>query len=92
MVYDLATAAAGDPARGKIFLVLLGVAWFLGYLAACAIWPFAKCFRCRGKTRFMSPSGKAWRTCRRCAGTGARLRIGRRIWNYVRRKQKEATK
>jgi hypothetical protein len=51
-----------------------------GYLIACAIWPFASCWHCeQGKKR--SPSGKAWRTCRRCKGSGARLRIGRRLWN-----------
>lgn len=51
-----------------------------GYAISCAFWPFASCRHCdSGKKR--SPSGKAWRTCRRCKGSGARLRIGRRLWN-----------
>lgn len=56
----------------------------VGYLLACWIWPFAACRRCDGDGKFRSPSGKAWRPCRKCRGTGARLRIGRRVWNYIR--------
>ena len=39
--------------------------------------------------RHRSPSGRAWRYCHRCHGTGARLRVGRRIWNYLRNLHKE---
>lgn len=52
-----------------------------GYLIACAWWPFAACYGCDGDGKKRSPSGKAWRPCRRCKGSGARLRIGRRLWN-----------
>jgi hypothetical protein len=55
-----------------------------GYLAACAIWPFTACSRCDGNGKRRSPSGKAWRPCRRCGGTGARLRLGRRVYNHLR--------
>jgi len=54
-----------------------------GYLLACWIWPFAACLTCSGDGKRRSPSGKAWRTCKRCGGSGARLRIGRRVWNYL---------
>jgi hypothetical protein len=55
------------------------------YLLACWIWPFAACQRCDGLGRFHSPSGKAWRRCRRCKGTGERLRTGHRVVNAIRR-------
>ena len=63
-------------------LILLAVlVWAIGYALACAIWPFGSCARCRGDGKLRSPSGKAWRRCKRCKGTGARLRIGRRVLN-----------
>lgn len=59
---------------------LAGIAAVIVYAISCAFWPFAACWSCdSGKKR--SPSGKAWRTCKRCKGSGARLRIGRRLWN-----------
>lgn len=51
----------------------------LGYFVACAVWPYASCVRCDGNGKFRSPSGKAWRNCPRCKGTGRRVRYGRRI-------------
>jgi len=57
----------------------------LGYVAACAAWPFAACHRCEGAGKRRSPSGRSWRYCHHCKGTGARLRTGRRAWNYLRR-------
>ena len=35
------------------------------------------------------PSGRAWRYCHRYHGTGARLRVSSRIWNYLRNLHKE---
>jgi hypothetical protein len=57
----------------------------LGYLLACAAWPFTACPRCHGTGRLASPSGRAWRRCRRCQGHGARIRLGRHLWNRIRR-------
>lgn len=57
----------------------------LGYLLACAAWPFKNCPRCGGTGRLASPSGRAWRRCRRCKGNGARIRFGRHLWNLIRR-------
>lgn len=58
--------------------------WAAGYLAACWLFPFAACRRCDGSGKKRSPSGRAWRRCKRCKGTGARLRIGRKITNRMR--------
>lgn len=63
--------------------------WAVGYVVACAVWPFRACRRCDGSGKRRSPSGKAWRPCRRCRGGGARLRFGRRAWNYARRLHRE---
>lgn len=65
-------------------LTVLGFLTFLAasgvYFLACWWFPFAACFRCDGDGKFRSRSGKAWRYCRRCKGSGNRLRIGRRVW------------
>ena len=70
--------AAQLPGAGWLVLVALVVA--VGYVIACALWPFAACHGCSGSGKSRSPSGKAWRPCRRCKGTGARVRVGRRLW------------
>ncbi|MGH3099277.1 MAG: hypothetical protein ACRDMV_25130 [Streptosporangiales bacterium] len=75
-------AAASDPTGP---LVLGGLVVTVGYLAACAVWPFARCWRCGGSGKFRSPSGRAWRRCRRCRGTGRRVRYGRRVWTTLAR-------
>lgn len=64
----------------------------LGYVAACAIWPFGACRWCRGTGKFRSPSGRAWRYCRRCRGTGARVRTGRRAWTHLTRLHRNSTR
>jgi hypothetical protein len=62
----------------------------VGYIMACAVWPFASCRKCDGAGRHRSPSGRAWRYCHRCHGTGARLRTGRRVYNYLHRAWKDS--
>lgn len=49
------------------------------YLIACWLWPWTRCWRCKGTGKFRSPTGRAWRDCPRCDGRGKRLRIGRYI-------------
>lgn len=68
---------------GLGWLVLLGLAAALVYLAACVLWPFKRCRWCTGSGRSRSPSGKAWRDCRHCDGTGTTLRAGRRLTNRL---------
>jgi hypothetical protein len=64
-------------------VVLGGLAVALVYAIACALWPFANCWWCGGDGKTRSPSGRSWRRCRHCKGTGHRLRIGRAIVNYT---------
>lgn len=61
------------------------IGWAGCYVVACWLWPFASCWRCEGRGKFRSPSGKAWRNCGRCKGSGAKLRVGRKLWTYTRR-------
>lgn len=69
-------------------LVLLGLAVLVGYVLACAIWPYASCWGCSGDGKRRSPSGKAWRTCRRCGGTGRRIRLGRKLYAGLRHRNR----
>jgi len=64
-------------------LALLATA---GYLLACTWWPYTACGRCHGTGKHRSPSGKAWRPCRRCKGSGRRVRVGRRLFEAARGK------
>lgn len=45
-----------------------------GYLVTCVVWPISSC---------RSPWGGSWRRCRKCKGTGERIRIGRRFWTWL---------
>lgn len=61
----------------ELALLLLGSATVATpvYLAACAIYPYVYC-RCNGGE---VSSGRVFRTCRRCGGTGRHLRAGARL-------------
>ena len=51
----------------------------------CAAFPFGHCRRCKGTGKLYSPLvRKIFRLCPRCDGTGRRVRIGRRIYEYLR--------
>lgn len=76
--------AAASHGTGTAWLALILLLMVAGYVAACAIWPFAGCRRCSGSGRRRSPSGHAWRDCRRCHGTGRRVRAGRRLYDHGR--------
>jgi hypothetical protein len=68
-------------------LVLLGLcplAITLGYALLCAASPWGTCARCR-------PGGPN-RTCRACAGTGLRPRLGWQLYTYARRLYKDGTR
>jgi hypothetical protein len=72
--------------------LLVGAVWLLWYLAQCAIWPFARCWWCRGNARKYQNkrTKKTWRNCRVCEGSGMRLRVGRRAWAYFSNARKRA--
>jgi hypothetical protein len=53
------------------------------YALACTVTPFAQCRRCDGNGKYRKPTGRAWHPCKRCTGSGHRLRWGRHITNYL---------
>jgi hypothetical protein len=64
-----------------VFLTIVTVRYF----ALCWIKPFRACRKCGGRGRLATPFGRLTRQCRRCRGTGLRLRIGRHAINHYRR-------
>lgn len=69
-----------------IALLIAGRAVY--YTAACAIRPFRACRRCQGLGRHHAKGGRVWKPCkgwRGCGGTGVRLRLGRRLYAYLKR-------
>ncbi|WP_433368329.1 hypothetical protein ACQPZX_41350 [Actinoplanes sp. CA-142083] len=66
---------------------LAGIGWYLG---ACAWFPFADCSKCEGRGKFRSKSGRTFRRCRRCKGSGERIRLGRRVWTKLNKVKKSA--
>ena len=79
----LAATTAAPNTSGWITVGVL--AWLAGYAVLCAIYPFTAHGRCNGTGKLRSPSGKAWRTCRGCKGSGRKLRIGRRLFDATTR-------
>ena len=67
-------------------LYLLAVALVVaGYRVARIVWfPLTRCWRCKGEGKFRSVTGKHWRLCRRCKGTGTRVRSGRILLDKLR--------
>jgi hypothetical protein len=65
----------------------------LCYVAMCAAWPFGACRRCDGGGKLRNPLARRMsRLCPRCDGTGRRVRIGRRIYEYARREHTRGAK
>jgi hypothetical protein len=64
----------------------------LAYALACAVTPFAQCRRCDGNGKYRKAYGRAWHPCKRCKGSGHRLRWGRHVTNYIWRTRDHATR
>ena len=77
-------ATHGHHLPSASVLVLLGLAWAVGYLLLCWIWPFTNCRRCSGWGKRRAVIGRGFRHCPRCDGTGYRLRPGRHVVNHLR--------
>jgi hypothetical protein len=52
------------------------------YALACWLAPFSPCRRCHARDLL----------CRACDGTGRRVRLGRRVWTYLRHLYDDATR
>ena len=63
-------------------------AGLVAYVVQSIYRPYARCWRCKGKPRFTSSSGRTWRDCWFCGGSGKRRRLGRKWFdNAMSRKQ-----
>ncbi|MEV4493156.1 hypothetical protein AB0K04_23940 [Micromonospora coxensis] len=62
---------------------LLPFSYAACYLILCVVSPWGRCYRCHGRRYHRTAIGTR-RDCRRCDGTGRRVRIGRRIAEYIR--------
>ena len=60
-------------------LIVAAIACGAGYLVSLRIWPETKCGRCGGGGRNRGSSAKRFGTCKRCAGSGRKPRLGNRI-------------
>lgn len=66
-----------------LWVALAAVAVGFGYVAVCSFWPWGSCRWCRGGRKYSWFSDRYWRDCRRCKGTGRRVRLGRRVWTWL---------
>lgn len=73
---------------GPLTLIVITIRYFV----ACYVRPFGRCHRCKGKCRIPYRIGRGSRYCRRCDGTGLRLRWGRHLLNYARRLYRDGTR
>lgn len=80
-----------SPLEMKVWLGVAAVVWVAGWLVWSRFWPYADCRKCKGRGQFRSPTGRSYRRCPRCKGTGARLMLGRKIWNKLLAVKKDAT-
>ncbi|MEO3926933.1 hypothetical protein ABGB07_24120 [Micromonosporaceae bacterium B7E4] len=59
------------------------------YIVLCAVAPFGRCRRCAGRRNRLD---RRHRDCRWCDGTGRRVRIGRRLYDYLRAERERGTR
>jgi len=65
----------------------------LCYALACAVAPWGRCRKCDGYGRKRTRAGHITRTpCRRCGGIGLRVRVGRRVWEWIAREYRNGTR
>jgi hypothetical protein len=90
-VTTLAAAATGHHASGLLVILALAVVT-VGYVVACAVWPFRACRHCGGAGKSRSPTGRAFHHCRHCNGSGAQLRTGRRLFTLLSHRRDRANR
>ncbi|MBN1172670.1 MAG: hypothetical protein JXA67_10900 [Micromonosporaceae bacterium] len=72
---------------------LLTIGYAAWYILLCSFSPFGPCRRCQGTGHLPGRIiRRLGRPCPRCDGTGRRVRIGRRIAEYVRAEYREGTR
>jgi hypothetical protein len=69
-----------------LYLITFAAAVVLGvcYWLSCKWWPYGPCLRCvghPGKNR--GSNSRRWGNCRRCRGSGKRVRLGARLMHTI---------
>lgn len=76
---------------GTLIASAIALILILAYPVGCAVYPLKDCWCCKGAGVHRSDSNrKHSRRCWWCKGSGKRWRIGRRIWNRMRQKNRDA--
>jgi hypothetical protein len=71
---------------------LASVGYAACYAVACRYFPFGNCRACKGTGKRHAPIfRKSFRLCTRCAGTGRRVRLGRRLYEYLSAEHRKGT-
>jgi DnaJ-class molecular chaperone len=73
-------------AVGWVWLIGLGMLGLAWHAALCWISPFTYCRRCGGtgqRKPLLFKGSKNYGRCRKCKGSGTRLRTGRKITNFL---------
>ncbi len=90
--------------KGVVVLAVVAAAAALLYAGLCAVRPLGACHRCDGagvRPARPLPVGPRWlrrmftlppRPCRRCKGTGRRVRVGRRAYDAAMRLRAAGTR
>ncbi|MEU8327130.1 hypothetical protein [Micromonospora sp. NPDC048839] len=77
--------------RGPLTASAIVLIAALIYVVRIALFPLKDCGCCKGHGVHRSDSNrKHSRRCWWCKGSGKRWRIGRRVWNRMRQKHREA--
>jgi hypothetical protein len=79
-------SGSGGLSAGQ-WTVVIGAAAvaFALYLIGCTIWPYGPCLSCiahRGQSR--GSNSRRWGRCKRCKGSGERIRWGYRLLQNIR--------
>ena len=64
---------------------IAATATLAAYALACAVKPFGKCRRCKGKGHRKTAVRKRPRPCRRCKSSGLRRRWGRSLYVWAKK-------
>lgn len=60
-------------------LLLAGGVLLVLWLLHSAYRPYARCVMCKGSPRNSSSTGRTWRNCWWCGGSGRRTRLGKKL-------------
>ena len=74
------------------YWTLLFLAIGVAYAVSCWRWPLTDCLRsrCEAGKIYRRSKRTVWRECWWCKGTGKRMRVGRRIFNWFHARHREA--